>query len=83
MRIHRAVRIAAALLAAIPVLAPGAATAWPEDRPGARVVRHRIHVRPMPPVPPPVLVWDYRPRNLNVPMYNVPPPRGPLGGPAW
>lgn len=39
--------------------------------------RHGVHVRPVPPVPPPVLVRGYLPRNHNIPMYNEPPRRAP------
>jgi hypothetical protein len=62
-----------------PVLA---SPAWTGDRPGRRVLRHRVLVRPVPVipvVPPPVLVRDYLPRNHNVPLYNEPP----RSAPAW
>ncbi|GJE11019.1 MULTISPECIES: hypothetical protein [Methylobacterium] len=75
MQIHRFLRLAAPLLLAGLVLAPEPSAA--RHRP--RIVRHRIHVRPVPAVPPPVLIRDYLPRNHNVPMYNEPPRRGP----AW
>jgi hypothetical protein len=37
-----------------------------------------LRVRPVPPVPPPVLVRGYLPRNHNIPMYNEPPRREPV-----
>ena len=77
MRARRSVALAVALLAASPVLAGPAP--WPGDRPGPRIVRHRVVVRPVPVVPPPVLVRDYLPRNHNVPLYNEPP----RFAPAW
>ena len=57
------------------------APAWPEDRGFAPPrLRHIVRVRPdMSAVPPTVIVRGYLPRNLNVPMYNEPPRRGP----AW
>lgn len=80
MRLRRCLALAAALLAAGPVLASPAA--WPGDRPEPRVIRQRVVVRPVPVVPvvpPPVLVRDYLPRNHAVPMYNEPP----RSVPAW
>lgn len=80
MRGRRCLALSAALLVAGPVLASPAA--WPGDRPGRRVLRHRVVVRPapiVPVVPPPVLVRDYLPRNHNVPLYNEPP----RPTPAW
>ncbi|MCJ2137652.1 hypothetical protein MKK69_27010 [Methylobacterium sp. J-026] len=77
MRVRRCLAVAAALLAAGPVLASPAP--WPGDRPEPRVIRHRGLVRIVPFVPPPVLVRDYLPRNHNVPMYNAPP----RSAPAW
>ncbi|MEE7504080.1 hypothetical protein ACLBXO_09245 [Methylobacterium sp. C33D] len=66
----------AALLAGL-VLVHGPAFA--ERRGAHHPTRRIVRVRPVPAVPPPVLVRDYRPRNLNVPMYNEPPRRAP----AW
>jgi hypothetical protein len=40
--------------------------------------RHVVRVRPVPAVPPPVLVRGYLPRNHSVPMYNEPPRRAPV-----
>ncbi|MCJ2072051.1 hypothetical protein MKK75_25170 [Methylobacterium sp. J-030] len=80
MRGRRRLALAAALLAAGPVLASPANC--PGDRPERRVIRHRVLVRPVPVAPvvlPPVLVRDYLPRNHAVPMYNVPP----RAAPAW
>ena len=66
----------AALLAGL-VLVHGPAFA--ERREAHHPMRRIGRVRPLPAVPPPVLVRDYLPRNLNVPMYNEPPRRAP----AW
>ncbi|ACB26307.1 hypothetical protein [Methylobacterium radiotolerans] len=66
----------AALLAGL-VLVHGPAFA--ERREAHHPMRRIVRVRPLPAVPPPVLVRDYLPRNLNVPMYNEPPRRAP----AW
>ncbi|GAN48916.1 hypothetical protein ABID82_000967 [Methylobacterium sp. PvP062] len=66
----------AALLAGL-VLVHGPAFA--ERREAHHPMRRTVRVRPLPAVPPPVLVRDYLPRNLNVPMYNEPPRRAP----AW
>ncbi|SDN31284.1 hypothetical protein SAMN05216360_107155 [Methylobacterium phyllostachyos] len=74
MRVCRCLAVAAALLAAGP--AQASPTAWSGHRTESRVIRHRIRVRPVavvPVVPPPVLVWDYLPRNHSVPLYNQPP----------
>lgn len=53
--------------------------AFAERREAHHPMRRTVRVRPLPAVPPPVLVRDYLPRNLNVPMYNEPPRRAP----AW
>ena len=66
----------AALLAGL-VLVHGPAFA--ERREAHHPMRRTVRVRPLPAVPPPVLVRDYLPRNLNVPMYTAPPRRAP----AW
>jgi len=66
----------AALLAGL-VLVHGPAFA--ERREAHHPMRRTVRVRPLPAVPPPVLVRDYLPRNLNVPIYNEPPRRAP----AW
>ncbi len=61
------------------VLMHAPAAAWPD---GHRLrhprTRHVVRLRPIPPVPPPVLVQGYLPRNHNIPMYNEPPRRGPV-----
>jgi hypothetical protein len=77
MRIPRAVRVTILLIAAAPLLRPAVAADWPRDPHGPRPVRYRSTVRAVPPVPPPVLVRGYLPRNHNIPMYNEPPRREP------
>lgn len=62
----------AALLAGL-VLVHGPAFA--ERRGAHHPTRRVVRVRPVPAVPPPVLIRDYLPRNPNVPMYNEPPRR--------
>jgi hypothetical protein len=79
MQIYSTVRIAIQLLAASSTLAPAIAADWSGRRAEPRIVRYRNTARPGPPVPPPVLVQGYLPRNHNVPMYNEPPRRAP----AW
>jgi hypothetical protein len=77
--------------ALVGALLAGLAPAPAEARPGVHhhgrpPVRRVVRVRPVPvvpSVPPPVLVRDYLPRNLGVPMYNEPPRRRTLDGPAW
>jgi hypothetical protein len=59
-------------------LALASSPAWPGERAEPRVVRSVVRVRPVPAVPPPVLIRDYLPRNPNVPMYNEPPRREPV-----
>ncbi|GLS68880.1 hypothetical protein GCM10007890_08920 [Methylobacterium tardum] len=78
MPIPRAACIAALLLVASPLLEPAGAADWPRDRHGPRPIRDRSTVRAVPPVPPPVLVRGYLPRNHNIPMYNEPPRREPV-----
>lgn len=78
MRIPRAVRVTVLLLAVAPLLRPAVAADWPRDHDRPRFVRYRSTVRPVAPVPPPVLVQGYLPRNHNIPMYNEPPRRGPV-----
>ncbi|MEE7446421.1 hypothetical protein MRF4_00365 [Methylobacterium radiotolerans] len=66
----------AALLAGL-VLVHGPAFA--ERRGAHHPTRRIVRVRPVPAIPPPVLVRDYLPRNHNLPMYNEPP----RVAPAW
>ncbi|WP_457107378.1 hypothetical protein [Methylobacterium sp. P5_C11] len=62
------------------VLAHGPASAGSGRRITVRSpAPHVLRVRPVPAVPPTVLVRGYLPRNHNVPMYNEPPRREP----AW
>lgn len=79
MRNPRAIRLTVLLLGAGPLLNPAVAADWPRDTHPPRSVRYRSTVLSVPAAPPPVLVRDYLPRNLNVPMYNEPPRRAP----AW
>lgn len=78
MRIPRAARVAALLLVAGPLLDPAGAADWRQNRHRLRPARYRGMVRVVPPVPPPVLVQGYLPRDHNIPMYNEPPRRAPI-----
>jgi len=75
MRLWPRASRAALLVGLVLVHGPASAERRGAHHPSRRIVR----VRPVPDVPPPVLVQGYLPRNHNVPMYNEPPRRAP----AW
>jgi hypothetical protein len=75
MRLWPRASRAALLVGLVLVHGPASAERRGAHHPSRRIVR----VRPVPGVPPPVLVQGYLPRNHNVPMYNEPPRRAP----AW